>query len=1439
MNLNGTAECDCVPGFKGVACDIDVDECNGTNSTSPCQNNGTCIDGINSYSCNCTAGFIGPNCSHVDPCYNTDPCKNDGKCYVADDYSFFCVCPIPKAYHPGGDCGTPIDCFWDVVYPYGEDQLDQEIEVDLVKNKGCLRVDYKDGFYFFDEKRYFLFICPDGTIRFDEPFVLNFVPVPTWNIERFPFKIAMFFPFWSVIDRDHSFCSSAQDCIVHYSNRSAVFYQNYTEDSNAPNASYILDRASQDVRNNTQEFGFFSASWVLVVTWLRLRPKVKSREDVKESITNTFQAVVITDGTYTFLKYHYPCGGLQWASPTFSDLFSVAGFNAADNNTKDRARFPTLDGSASKGATKLSTSLQDENSIIPGVFFFRIETRTGDDDETKCRKWVKFQEDYVESLITTSALPPCPCSGAQADIESRYYGPFSDPFTGIPCFYSSRPVFIAGNLFSGRLFQKCCYSGFGALVIDDVDAGSVEFEDFTLPDDVLDDFAAKRACCHDSTNCNKFYSVRPIHECRGYRPLVRIWFWGDPHIKTLDDKGYTFNGIGEYVMVDADNGTFILQARTVLALGNRSIATVFSAGAAKEYNTSKVEVRVTDECGMELYIDGTLFVGYNNLTNVSSDIGGNLRARKTENCLDITFKSGTGVQFCVDKCLMTFVVMLSDEYFNKTKGLLGTYNGDPDDDFTLPTGTVLPADLNSSAIHYNFGLKWQITDDQSLFTYALGESVSTFANASFEPMFVEEIVWADNATRVAAIAACDGDVACLFDAASTNDVSIGTNSKDVNVQLVKENEELANFPPRFNFVPTIIEANLGEIVFVNVTATDNNSFTFDVLNKPQGASFTREGGLLNFTWNVTSFERVKFTFIATDEFNASVSSIPTIKMCVCENGGECVAPELGDKLNNDNKLIVQGCTCASGYTGRFCENDIDACTFNGNPCFTGVNCTDKPAPANITGFSCGPCPSGYSGDGFECTDNDECSNSTLNNCEQTCVNNLGSFSCECVSGYSLNSNGYSCDDIDECQPTSNCMHQCNNTEGSYHCYCNEFFVVDPNDPKRCTPVTKCPKPNDCNQVCFIKQGNGSQACDCDAGYELDSDGKTCKDIDECKIDGIKCSQLCHNREGGYDCQCYPGFHLEADTFTCTDIDECLDPNLYSCPGQFRVCANIPGNYTCECQNGLFYINNTCQALLPGEKPPDPTVPVPKDASENEVQNSVEIQMPNMKKSEYTAAVDLRFRETCAKQADDYCQDNKDQCGITSKRRRRNTQLITADNVHLLPGFPVEENSALRVAFYILLPSFFTSSGIIPAAALAQVVNDAKSDLQTVLGFAISEVKLTHVATTVTATPVPTNATNVTTTEQTTVPATTVTTTEKTSDDWKWIVIGVVVGVVVIVIIVVIVYLVIRKKSTKVGTISSDRESGQNLTDENDNRGDRGQAMATFHMEEINQGSSRA
>ena len=72
------------------------------------------------------------------------------------------------------------------------------------------------------------------------------------------------------------------------------------------------------------------------------------------------------------------------------------------------------------------------------------------------------------------------------------------------------------------------------------------------------------------------------------------WLWGDPHFVTLDGKNYTFNGLGEYVMADARDGSFKLQARTKLAKGDGT-ATVFSAAAAKENNSSVVQVDLKDE----------------------------------------------------------------------------------------------------------------------------------------------------------------------------------------------------------------------------------------------------------------------------------------------------------------------------------------------------------------------------------------------------------------------------------------------------------------------------------------------------------------------------------------------------------------------------------------------------------------------------------------------------------------------------------------------------------------------------------------------------------------------------------------------------------------------------------------------------------------------------
>jgi len=41
--------------FEGAHCETNIDDC----QSNQCENNGTCVDGLESYYCNCQAGFEG------------------------------------------------------------------------------------------------------------------------------------------------------------------------------------------------------------------------------------------------------------------------------------------------------------------------------------------------------------------------------------------------------------------------------------------------------------------------------------------------------------------------------------------------------------------------------------------------------------------------------------------------------------------------------------------------------------------------------------------------------------------------------------------------------------------------------------------------------------------------------------------------------------------------------------------------------------------------------------------------------------------------------------------------------------------------------------------------------------------------------------------------------------------------------------------------------------------------------------------------------------------------------------------------------------------------------------------------------------------------------------------------------------------------------------
>ena len=74
-------------------------------------------------------------------------------------------------------------------------------------------------------------------------------------------------------------------------------------------------------------------------------------------------------------------------------------------------------------------------------------------------------------------------------------------------------------------------------------------------------------------------------------------------------------------------------------------------------------------------------------------------------------------------------------------------------------------------------------------------------------------------------------------------------------------------------------------------------------------------------------------------------------------------------------------------------------------------------------------------------DIDECAMDN-DNCAHNCSNTIGSYDCNCRTGYILDNNS-SCLNIDECgNNNGGCEQHCVDTTGSYYCECNVtgFFL---------------------------------------------------------------------------------------------------------------------------------------------------------------------------------------------------------------------------------------------------------------------------------------------------------------------------------------------------------------------------------------------------------------
>ncbi|XP_048581975.1 uncharacterized protein LOC116616154 [Nematostella vectensis] len=224
--------------------------------------------------------------------------------------------------------------------------------------------------------------------------------------------------------------------------------------------------------------------------------------------------------------------------------------------------------------------------------------------------------------------------------------------------------------------------------------------------------------------------------------------------------------------------------------------------------------------------------------------------------------------------------------------------------------------------------------------------------------------------------------------------------------------------------------------------------------------------------------------------------------------------------------------------------------------------------------------------GPNCSQNvNEC-NSNNGGCDHLCNDTVGSFNCSCYQGYQL-AGKTRCQDINECLDfsTTGCQQLCINDPGTYHCACHSGYTIN-SDNRTCTDIDECSVNNGTTHGCEYRCNNtqGSYKCSCQQGYLLTSDQRHCADHDECATGNNTCEQLCLNHPGHYTCDCRGGYELDSrDNSTCLDVDECFR-GLDTCA---HVCNNTVGGYKCSCHHGYYLAsdNMTCNDIdecsLPG------------------------------------------------------------------------------------------------------------------------------------------------------------------------------------------------------------------------------------------------------------------
>ena len=174
---------------------------------------------------------------------------------------------------------------------------------------------------------------------------------------------------------------------------------------------------------------------------------------------------------------------------------------------------------------------------------------------------------------------------------------------------------------------------------------------------------------------------------------------------TLDGHKYTFNGRGEFSLIETLDDSFTLQGRMVeIENENTSTAlgTVFHAIVAREGKSDTVQFEIVNKT-LTVLVNGEVI----DFQVLEQEFKGVTLSDEGNNILLAYFSSGAYIQTKkMNGIISSLTISLPENYRNTPiQGLLGNFNGDPSDDLLPKLGqTPLPENSTLQEIHEQFGL---------------------------------------------------------------------------------------------------------------------------------------------------------------------------------------------------------------------------------------------------------------------------------------------------------------------------------------------------------------------------------------------------------------------------------------------------------------------------------------------------------------------------------------------------------------------------------------------------------------------------------------------------------------------------------------------------------------------------------------------------------------